>query len=92
MIVPTTCIIISAKITCYMIETNKRENSTMKSKKTIYWAAGFAVMTAVGFVVIPPLMKKYSGKLYKVSAEVRENEIEDLSPEIVKKEDALKED
>lgn len=64
----------------------------MKSKKTIFLAAGFVALTAVGFIVIPPLVKKYSSELYKASAKVSEKEIENLGPEIVKKEEKLKED
>ena len=64
----------------------------MDSNKTIWWVLGFIALAAVGFFVIPPLMKKYSNKLYKKSLKKDEIDFDNLGPEIVKKEDAQKED
>lgn len=64
----------------------------MDSNKTIWWVLGLIALAAVGFIVIPPLMKKYSNKLYKKSLKEDEIDFDNLGPEIVKKEDAQKED
>lgn len=40
-------------------------------------------MTAVGFIVIPPLLEKYSAKMYKSSLEKDETDFDNLGPEIV---------
>lgn len=61
------------------------------TEKTVYWILGVAAITAIGFLVIPPLMKKYSNKLYKSSLKKDEIDIDSMGPEIVKK-DETKED
>ena len=57
----------------------------MGSKKTIWWVLGFIVLVAGGFIIIPPLMKKYGNKLYKESLKKEKIDFENLGPEIVKK-------
>lgn len=62
----------------------------MNSNKTILWMVGFMALVAVGIFVIPPLMKKYSNKLYKKSLKKDEIDFDNLGPEIVKTEDVQK--
>lgn len=57
----------------------------MDSSKAIWWILGAATLTVVGFIVIPPLMKKYGNKLYKKSAKSEKIDFDALAPEIVKK-------
>jgi len=64
----------------------------MGSNKTVWWVLGFIALLALGFIVIPPLMKKYSNKLYKKSLKEYEADFDNLGPEIAKKEDIQKED
>lgn len=58
----------------------------MSTEKTIYWIIGIAAVTVIGFLVIPPLMKKYSNKIYKSSLKKGEIDFDNMGPEIVKKE------
>lgn len=58
----------------------------MSTDKTVYWIIGIAAVTVIGFLVIPPLMKKYGNKLYKSSLKKDEIDYENMGPEIVKKE------
>lgn len=58
----------------------------MSTEKTIYWIIGIAAVTVIGFLVIPPLMKKYSNKIYKSSLKKDETDFDNMGPEIVKKE------
>lgn len=57
----------------------------MSTEKTVYWIIGIAAVTVIGFLVIPPLMKKYSNKLYKSSLKKDKIDFENMEPEIVKK-------
>ena len=57
----------------------------MDSSKAIWWILGAATLTVVGFIVIPPLMKKYGNRLYKKSVKSEEIDFDALAPEIVKK-------
>ena len=59
----------------------------MDSNKTIWWVLGLIALAAVGFIVIPPLMKKYSNKLYKKSLKEDEIDFDNLGPEIVRKDE-----
>lgn len=59
----------------------------MNVNKTIICVVGFVALAAVGFVVIPPLVKKYSSRLYKASISKEEIDFDNLGPEIVKKEE-----
>ena len=63
----------------------------MSTEKTIYWIIGIAAVTVIGFLVIPPLMKKYGNKFYKSSLKKDEIDFEDMGPEIVKKEETKEE-
>ncbi len=59
----------------------------MSTEKTVYWIIGIAAVMVIGFLVIPPLMKKYGNKLYKSSLKKDEIDFENMRPEIVKKEE-----
>lgn len=39
----------------------------MDNDKTIWWVIGFIAVTVIGFLVIPPLIKKYGNKIYRSS-------------------------
>lgn len=60
----------------------------MSTKKTIYRIIGIATVTVIGFLVIPPLMKKYGNKLYKSSLKKDKVDFENMGPEIVKMEES----
>ena len=57
----------------------------MSTEKTIYWIIGIAAVTVIGFLVIPPLMKKYGNKFYKSSLKNDDIDFENMGPDIVKK-------
>ncbi len=63
----------------------------MNTDKTLYWVIGVLALTVIGFLVIPPLMKKYGNKIYKSSLKKDEIDFDNMGPEIVKKEDAKEE-
>ena len=56
-----------------------------KKKTRILWVVGSIALTAVGFVIIPPIIDKVSTKAYKLSLQNEEIDIENLEPEIVRK-------
>ena len=58
----------------------------MSTEKTIYWFIRIAALTVIGFLVIPPLIKKYGNKIYKSSLKKNQIDFDNLGPEIVKKE------
>lgn len=70
------------------MKTIKEENKKKRSAiSTALVVAGSAAFTVVGVVVIPPLLKKYSNKLYKFSVKKNEIDFDNLGPEIVRKEE-----
>lgn len=56
----------------------------MTEKKTLIIISG-VILTVVGFIIIPPLMKKYSNKLYKLRIKSEDIDFDSMGPEIVKK-------
>lgn len=56
----------------------------MTEKKTLIIIGG-VILTVVGFIIIPPLMKKYSNKLYKSRIKSEDIDFDNMGPEIVKK-------
>lgn len=56
----------------------------MTEKKTLIIISG-VILTVVGFIIIPPLMKKYSNKLYKLRIKSEDIDFDGMGPEIVKK-------
>lgn len=62
---------------------NQKEKEKMKK---ICWIVGSIALTAVGFSVVPKLIDKYGNKMYKKTITDTEKTINDMAPEIVKKE------
>ncbi len=56
----------------------------MSDKKKIVLVVVFVVVLIAGIIVIPRLLKKYTGKLYKNTH--GEIDLENMGPEIIKKE------
>ncbi len=57
----------------------------MDTDKTIWWVIGFIAVTVIGFLVIPPLIKKYGNKIYRSSLKNEVIDFDNMGPEIVKK-------
>ena len=51
----------------------------------ICWIICGVAIAAIGFAVIPSLVRKYSNKIYKNSARKEEIDFDNLGPEIIKK-------
>ena len=60
-----------------------------KKKNRFLWLVGSLSLTAIGVLIIPPLINKVSTKGYKESLQNQDinQEIEELEPEIVLKEE-----
>lgn len=56
----------------------------MRDKEKLVWMLGSVVVFLVAVIVVPRLIKKYTGKLYKNSH--KGIDFENLGPEILKKE------
>ena len=61
--------------------------SSTAPNTTALLVAGAVVLTVAGIVIIPPLLRKYSNKVYKASIKKDNIDIDSLGPEIVRKED-----
>ena len=68
-----------------------KEPKNKKTPKVLYFVGGIAI-TATGFIVIPPLIKKYSNKVYKESLADDVIDFDNMGPEIIKKEINFEED
>ena len=68
----------------------KEEKKIDRCGKFLWFAVGSA-LTVAGFLVIPPLIKKYVNKTYKKSLSTDDIDFDDMGPEIVPVEDATKE-
>ena len=62
-----------------------------KKRRTL-WIVGSIALTAVGFIVIPPLLNKVGSKVYQNSIHAEEIDIDTMGPEIVKKEETEEEE
>ena len=60
----------------------------MSTRKPICRIIGIIVLMAVGFLVITPLMEKYSNKIYKFSLKKDNIDFENMGPEVVNKEES----
>ena len=60
----------------------------MSTRKPICRIIGIIFLMAVGFLVIPPLMEKYSNKIYKFSLKKDNIDFENMGPEVVNKEES----
>ena len=59
-----------------------KKTNQSKGKKAMMIVGGMA-LTAVGFIVIPPLLDKYANKTYKYSLRKEEIDFDNMGPEIV---------
>lgn len=68
------------------MDPNATVEAVQKAQGTspIWWIVGGVALLAIGFFAVPPLLKKYSNKLYKSSAKKDHVDIESLGPEIVR--------
>ena len=57
----------------------------MSFEKRMSKVIGITSLTAIGFLLMPPLIKKYSNRLYKVSLKKDEIDFDNMGPEIVNK-------
>ena len=57
----------------------------MKKQNIALWIVGSIILTAISFVVIPKLIKKYGDKVYKSSLQNEEIDVDEMGPEMVKK-------
>lgn len=53
---------------------------------------GGAVLTAASLIIIPPIIEKYSSKLYKESLKKEPIDFDNLGPEIVPTEEKVEEE
>ncbi|MDD6596124.1 MAG: hypothetical protein PUE92_08805 [Catenibacterium mitsuokai] len=51
-----------------------------------------SALTLVGFIIVPPLIKKYENKVYKKSLDTDDIDFDDMGPEIVPFEEETKEE
>lgn len=63
-----------------------KDKNKHKRKKVFGYILGSVALTAIGFMLIPPLIENYGNKLYKSSLKNDEIDFNNLSPKIVKKE------
>lgn len=56
----------------------------MRDKKKLAWLLGSMIVFLTALFVVPKLMKKYTGKLYKKSH--KPIDFEDFGPKLVKRE------
>lgn len=60
----------------------KKERKSCGLSKFLMFVGGATLMVA-GFIVIPPLMEKYSNRMYKSSLKKEEIDFDNMGPEIV---------
>ena len=64
----------------------------MSSKRRpIYCIIGIVAVMTIGFLMIPPLMKKCSNQPYKSSPKKDKIDFENMGPEVLKKEESKEE-
>ncbi|HUM85601.1 MAG TPA: hypothetical protein PLN48_17860 [Lachnospiraceae bacterium] len=64
------------------MEEKKRKNSK------IWWFIAGAAVMAAGFLMIPPLLRKFTNKIAKHSCSAADIDFDDLGPEIVHNDEA----
>ena len=62
--------------------------SKKATKRKLLMAAGVLMITTAGFILIPPMLKKCSNKIYKASVKKDDIDFDSLEPEIVRKEES----
>jgi hypothetical protein len=66
------------------------KNKKDRYSKVIWFIVGSA-LTVAGFIIIPPLIKKYGDKVYKKSLNTEDIDFDNMGPEIVPFNDDTKE-
>lgn len=56
---------------------------TKRKYRKVTWFVVGGALTVVGFINIPPLIKKYGDKVYKKSLKTDDIDFDDMGPEIV---------
>lgn len=56
------------------------------------WFVIGSALTLVGFIIAPPLIKKYGNKVYKKSLDTDDIDFDDMGPEIVPFDEETKEE
>lgn len=56
------------------------------------WFVIGSALTLVGFIIVPPLIKKYGNKVYKKSLDTDDIDFDDMGPEIDPFEEETKEE
>lgn len=75
------------------MEAEKEKLWKRKKRSSKVWLfVGGAAVTATGFIVIPPLIKKYTNKVAKHNSSTENIDFDNLGPEIVRKNDDEKEE
>ena len=69
----------------------KKQKKNDRCVKVGLFAAGVA-LTVAGFIVVPPLIKKYGNKAYKKSLSTEDIDFDSMGPEIVPHKDAKEEE
>ncbi|MEY8238217.1 hypothetical protein AALA36_21405 [Lachnospiraceae bacterium 66-29] len=69
----------------------KNQEKGSRCGKVAWFGVGSA-LTVLGFVVIPPLIKKYGNKVYKKALDAEALNFDNMGPEIVPFEDETKEE
>ena len=69
----------------------KKQKKNDRCVKVGLFAAGVA-LTVAGFIVVPPLIKKYGNKAYKKSLITEYIDFDSMGPEIVSHKDAKEEE
>lgn len=69
----------------------KKQKKNDRCVKVGLFAAGVA-LTVAGFIVVPPLIKKYGNKAYKKSLSTKYIDFDSMGPEIVSHKDAKEEE
>ena len=64
----------------------------MNRKKKICRAIGIVAITAVGIIVIPPIIEELTNRFYKCSVKNEIVDYDNMGPEIIKKENIDEED
>ncbi len=64
----------------------KEQKKNNRCIKVGLFVAGVA-LTVAGFIVIPPIIKKYGNKVYKKSLSTEDIDFDNMGPEIVLHED-----
>ena len=63
-----------------------------KKKSKLGLIIGGAALTAAGLIVVPPIIEKYSNKIYKTSLKNDPIDFDNLGPEIVPTEEKKEEE